>query len=161
MFAQLGREARDGDILELRAPAREVIDLARFQTLGVAALVIDYGHAKSAIGDTLQAVRGHLYEHPLTSPGETDLSAHVDFADLGRQIAAVGLTVEPLVTQGAFLAGLGITERASQLMNADPAGANAIEMAVARLLSPSGMGTRFKVLGARSPHLPPLPGWPA
>ena len=27
-----------------------------------------------------------------------------------------------------------------------------------RLLSPSGMGDRFKVLAARSPHLPPLPG---
>src|SRR3974390_1849046 len=46
---------------------------------GGAALVIDYGHAQSAAGETLQAVGAHAYADPLTRSGELDLTAHVDF----------------------------------------------------------------------------------
>jgi SAM-dependent MidA family methyltransferase len=125
----------------------------------LAALVIDYGHADAgAHGDTLQAVRQHAYEHPLTSPGEADLSAQVNFADVAEALSAAGLTVEPLATQAAFLGRLGIVERTSRLIAANPGKANALETALARLIAPTGMGTRFKVLGARSPDVPPLPG---
>ena len=41
------------------------------QTTG-AALVIDYGHAKSAPGETLQAVGKHQYADPLVAPGLVD-----------------------------------------------------------------------------------------
>ncbi len=58
------------------------------RTAPMAMVVIDYGHEKSAFGDTLQAVRNHAHEHPLTSPGEADLSAQVDFADIARKAAA-------------------------------------------------------------------------
>ena len=148
-------------MFELRRLDGHLSDLDKFIPAGAAVLAIDYGHDISAVGDTLQGVRAHRYEHPLCSPGEADLSAHVDFADLGRQLGARGFAIDRTVTQGAFLSSLGITERASRLMSANPAEANAIEMAVSRLMSPSGMGTRFKVLGARSPQLPPLPGLPA
>ena len=153
-------QAVDGDVLELRELGGDLTALGGFVRHGLALLLIDYGHAPSSLGDTLQAVRRHRFEDPLCSPGEADLTAQVDFADLGHRLTGLGVKVETLATQAAYLSSLGITERASRLMAANPAEANAIEMAVGRLLSPSGMGARFKVLGARSPHLPPLPGFP-
>jgi NADH dehydrogenase [ubiquinone] 1 alpha subcomplex assembly factor 7 len=124
----------------------------------LAALFIDYGYSGGASGDTLQAVRNHAFEHVLTSPGEADISAHVDFAAFA---AALPLPVDGPTSQSEFLGRLGIMERASKLMAANPTQANTLEMGVARLMQPAGMGTRFRVLGVRSPQLPPLPGFGA
>src|SRR3546814_2405251 len=57
---------------------------ARLAAQGGAALVVDYGYDGPALGDTLQAVRGHGYVNPFEAPGEHDLTAHVDFGTLGR-----------------------------------------------------------------------------
>lgn len=147
----------DGRIFE--PSSHSVIEtLAKLGTF--AALLIDYGHAGSGFGDTLQAVREHCYEHPLTSPGEADLTMQVDFGalcDVARDCA--GIAFDGPVTQAEFLGRLGILERASRLMAANPAKAAGIEAAVARLLSPTGMGTKFKAVGLRSANLPPLPGF--
>lgn len=138
----------------------------------VASLLIDYGQEQRALGETLQAVRGHRFEHPLTSPGEADLTMQVQFQDVIDGLSwrsacydptptPSGLAVEPLVTQAEFLGRLGVAERASRLMAINPSKAAAIEAGVARLMAPNGMGTRFKVLGVRSATLSPLPGFPA
>jgi NADH dehydrogenase [ubiquinone] 1 alpha subcomplex assembly factor 7 len=132
-----------------------------------AALIIDYGHGVTQPGETLQAVRAHKPEHPLTSPGEADLTAHVDFREVRDMLRKLVYppqnpiqVIEPLITQAEFLASLGIVERAQKLIAANPSEANTIETAIARLIAPNGMGTRFKVMGVRSPQLPPLPGFP-
>ena len=134
-----------------------------FQTLArsgpVTALIIDYGYATASVGDSLQAVREHKYESPLTSPGEADLSAHVSFYELASVLHSCGLAIDGPVTQAEFLSSLGIIERGSRLMHANPARAGEIETGLARLLAPNGMGTRFKAIGVRSPQLPPLPGF--
>ncbi len=133
----------------------------------LAALFIDYGHLRSAVGETLQAVRGHRYEPTLMSPGEADLSMQVDFAHFARMAsqaagrAGVPLAVDGPTTQAEFLGSLGIAQRASRLMAANPQRAAALEQDVARLMSPEGMGTRFKVIGIRSVGVPPLPALPA
>ena len=44
-------------------------------------------------GDTLQGVRGHRYEDPLSAPGEIDLTAQIDFTTFGNAIKARGLAV--------------------------------------------------------------------
>ncbi|KUO54304.1 MAG: hypothetical protein APF80_10135 [Alphaproteobacteria bacterium BRH_c36] len=138
-----------------------------------AALFIDYGQYdpdrsmdKVVTGDTLQAVRGHRYEDPLTSPGEADLTCQVDFNDVKLQFEAVPaegcrrhLVVDGPITQCEFLGRLGIVERASRLMSANPAKAAEIEAGIMRLMSPQGMGTRFKAIGVRSSNLPVLPGF--
>ncbi len=79
--------APDGAIVETRPAAAALLaSLARRAAAApLAALIIDYGHAESGTGDTLQAVRRHRYADPLSSPGETDLTAHVDFAALKRR----------------------------------------------------------------------------
>jgi SAM-dependent MidA family methyltransferase len=127
----------------------------------VVLLLIDYGHTVAAAGDTLQAVREHKYESPLASPGEADLTVHVNFYDLASTLHRAGLALDGPVTQAEFLSAIGIVERASRLMSANPQRAGEIEAGVARLLAPNGMGSRFKVLAARSPDLPPLPGFRA
>ncbi len=125
----------------------------------VAALFIDYGHASSSAGETLQAVRNHKFESPLTSPGEADLSAHVDFDTFARLCNAAGLAIDGPITQAEFLGRLGIIERASKLMRANPAKAGEIEAGIARLIAPTGMGSRFKAIGVRSAGLAVLPGF--
>ena len=130
----------------------------------LAALILDYGYSEAGYGDSLQAVRDHHHEHPLTSPGEADLTCHVDFQALANQATVlsrqmnIGLDIDGPVTQAECLGALGIAQRASMLMAANPDRAGEIESAIMRLMAPQGMGTRFKVLGLRTLGLPPLPG---
>ena len=159
--------APDGAILEYRNAGSIAQMLARLAAAApVCALFIDYGHGETHLGDTLQAVRGHRAEHPLTSPGEADLTAQVDFSTCAAAIrdaaeeTGASLAIAPLTTQSEFLGSLGIIERASRLMSANPGKAAGIEAGVMRLIAPNGMGTRFKVLGVRSAGLAPLPGFP-
>lgn len=153
--------APEGTVLECWAWHHDASIGALLRAFSRAAMLfIDYGHVETAPGDTLQAVRAHRYEHPLTSPGEADLTAHVDFQDLASTFATAGFAVDGPVTQGEFLGALGIMERASRLMAANPARAAEIEAGVARLMAVPGMGSRFKAIGMRSPELPPLPGFP-
>jgi len=133
--------------------------------LPFAALFVDYGTVDGSVGgwrrgDTLQAVRNHRPEHPLTSPGEADLTHLVDFAAVADALRAVGLAIDGPTTQSEFLGALVIIQRASRLMSANPSRASDIEAAIARLLDPTGMGTSFKAIGARSSGLPPLPALP-
>lgn len=149
---------RDGDIYESRAAALAPF-AAQLAYLGapLAALFIDYGHPQPGYGDTLQAVAAHRYADPLQAPGENDLTAQVDFAAVAGGLRAGGLVTDGPVPQADFLGRLGIVERASKLMAANPAKAGEIEAGVARLIAPGGMGTRFQVIGARTPAVPPLP----
>jgi SAM-dependent MidA family methyltransferase len=154
-------EAAPGAILEFRRSLSLLDDIAALaRHADVATVQIDYGHLAAAYGDTVQAVRNHRFEHPLTSPGEADLTAQVDFRDIGARTRSLGLAVDGPVTQAEFLGALGIAERTSRLMSENPQSASSLELAVARLMSPTGMGSRFKAIGLRSPALPPLPGFP-
>ncbi len=153
-------EAALGAIFESRSPETILQPFVELEASGpVVLLVIDYGHETATVGDTLQAVRSHRSEHPLTSPGEADLSSQVGFAELAAVARSLGLAVDGPLSQAEFLGRLGVVERASKLMSAAPAQALAIESGVARLLSPQGMGGRFKVMALRSIKLPPLPGF--
>jgi hypothetical protein len=82
---------------------------------GGAALVIDYGHAETGLGETLQAVARHAYTDPLAAPGEADLTAHVDFAALARAARSAGAVAHGPIGQGAFLSALGLAQRAARL----------------------------------------------
>jgi NADH dehydrogenase [ubiquinone] 1 alpha subcomplex assembly factor 7 len=153
--------AREGDIVQAHCAFEEIAAWMekRAAHAPIAALFIDYGHVASAPGDTLEATRAHRTEHPLMSPGEADLTVHIDFESVARAFGKhKGLAVDGPVAQAEFLGALGIAERASRLMSANPAKANAIEMGVQRLMAPQAMGTRFKAIGIRSRGLPALPG---
>jgi SAM-dependent MidA family methyltransferase len=144
-----------GAIAELRAGEDELLAALVLRAAPLVALFVDYGPAHFGYGDTLQAVRRHRYADPLTAPGVTDLTAHVQFATLAKKARNAGLAVDGPLTQGEFLGRLGAGERGARLMAANPAQAGEIEAGVQRLLSPTGMGGLFKVLAVRSPALPP------
>jgi SAM-dependent MidA family methyltransferase len=164
----LDRDAHASDIaaIERRHPDAVPGDIVEWARLDLGALLaleqatlllIDYGRAEPAIGDTLQAVREHRFEHPLTSPGEADISAYVDFDAVARCVAdAPGATLHGPITQAELLGRLGIIERASRLMAANPDEAGEIEAGVARLLAPTGMGGRFLAV-AVTPRGAPTP----
>jgi len=150
------REASDGAILEL-SPQREALMAALAQRIagtGGYGLFVDYGHALPGIGDTLQAVRRHRPEGVLEHPGEADLTAHVDFHALALEADRHGLATR-LTSQGDFLTGLGLVERAGALgARADEGARKALRAAVERLAGPEAMGTLFKVLEiAKARHL--------
>ncbi len=118
---------------------------------GGAALVVDYGHAASAPGDTLQAVKGHEYCDPLADPGQADLTAHVDFAALARILVEAGAVAHGPATQRDFLMRLGIETRAAQLLaHATEAQATDIKAALARLIGEKEMGYLFKAMAITS-----------
>lgn len=149
------RQAEPGAVFEY-CPAFEALCAAlasRASNAPLAALFIDYGHAGSAHGETLQAVKGHGFVDPLAEPGEADLTAHVDFEALGRAARAAGLTVSPVSTQRDFLFGLGLAPRAEALARANPAAFEAIRSSVERLVdpSPAGMGALFKTIVLHGP----------
>jgi NADH dehydrogenase [ubiquinone] 1 alpha subcomplex assembly factor 7 len=120
---------------------------ARLVSQGGWALIVDYGRDLPAAGATLQAVRGHRGTDPLERPGETDLSAWVDFASLAAAAHAAGARAFGPVSQRDFLQRLGIGERATALKrHASAAEAAAIDAALARLIGPDQMGSLFRVL---------------
>ena len=158
-----GTAAPLGATVELCPAGFAVVEslAARICRQGGALLAIDYGHGRSGFADTLQAVKNHQFVDPLAEPGAADLTAHVDFAALGRAARRGGATVQGSVTQGVFLRGLGLDHRSAVLKGrATPAQSADIEAAVARLAGPSpGMGELFKVMAVTAPGLPTLPGF--
>lgn len=150
------------EVLEVGLASGEVTArLARtISAQGGVLLAIDYGYGMTQTGETLQGVRRHAYADVLEAPGETDLSAHVDFEAIGSVAGKAGLAVQPLLTQGQFLTRMGINDRAKALSAANPGSAADIAGAKARLVSPEQMGELFKVFCAASPGLMP-PGFSA
>jgi SAM-dependent MidA family methyltransferase len=126
---------------------------------GGVALIVDYGHARSAPGETLQAMRAHRYAPVLAEPGEQDLTAHVDFEALAAAAREGGAHVTPLLTQGEWLIRLGIEARAQALSRANPERAAGIETALNRLTAPDQMGHLFKVVALHSPDWPAPAGF--
>jgi SAM-dependent MidA family methyltransferase len=150
------RAAPPGTILEASPASLAVVRLLahRLAEGGGAALVVDYGHASTAAGDTLQAVRGHAYADPWAEPGESDLTVHVDFEALGAAAAQAGVRVLGPVAQGDWLKALGIDARAAALRRAAPERAAEIEAARDRLVLSEQMGRLFKAMALAAP------GWP-
>ncbi len=149
--------AAEGAILEagpLRAEIARTLG-ARLARSPGAALVIDYGHATTGLGDTLQAVRRHKFCSILDRPGEADLTSHVDFESLGRAFTRDGVVAHGPITQRQFLLAMGIEARAAILAKAAKLpGRKIIARAIERLAGEKQMGNLFKVMAALSPGLP-------
>ena len=152
---ELATSPPHGAIVELRAGEDELLAQLAGRGSPLVGLLIDYGPAQPAMGDTLQAVRRHAWVDPLSRPGRTDLTAHVQFARLAGKARAAGLVADGPLTQAQFLGRLGVAERAARLMAANPRQAGDIEAGVQRLISPTGMGELFKAMAVRSQSLPP------
>ena len=123
---------------------------------GGAALVIDYGHAQTAVGDTLQAVGKHAYADPLSTPGSLDLTAHVDFQALALAVEGMGVNGFGAITQAAISAPSRHRDACglAQGQGGGPTAA-AIDAALKRLIGEgeAGMGNLFKAAAFAHPAL--------
>ena len=163
--AVLAPEARGAPIGAVAEASPRAVSLAadlgaRIAREGGAALIVDYGTARSRAGATLQAVSRHRPHPPLEAPGTADLSACVDFAVLARAGAEAGARTWGPVPQGTFLESLGIRARAAALAAANGgAHGTAVRQALERLVGPRGMGGLFQVLCLAHPDLPAPAGF--
>jgi SAM-dependent MidA family methyltransferase len=118
-------------------------------------LTIDYGHAAAELSDerhmrgTLLAYQNHrASEEFYASPGEQDLTAHVNFTALELWGKRAGLETADCASQTAFLLALG---RGNEFADLYDEGQTEAEHTKARLqlktlIYPEGMGERFQVL---------------
>jgi NADH dehydrogenase [ubiquinone] 1 alpha subcomplex assembly factor 7 len=143
------REVADGIYEESpvsQAIAGEIQE--RLDACGGAALIVDYGYLQSAVGDTLQAMKAHQYCDILDSPGEVDLTAHVDFEKLGGKLT---------LTQGKFLKAMGIEMRTEKLVAKLLGEAQKNFLAAThRLIAADQMGELFKVMCMVQKGAPPI-----
>jgi SAM-dependent MidA family methyltransferase len=150
---EIERDGRRGDIFEW---SPDLADLgARIAEISVrtggAALFIDY--AGDGLGDTLQALRRHRKVSPLGHPGQSDLTARVDFSAF--LTAAAGARTFGPVGQATFLRRLGLEARAAALARAHPNRAAKIDRQVRRLVSSGQMGQLFQVAAITAGLTPP------
>jgi NADH dehydrogenase [ubiquinone] 1 alpha subcomplex assembly factor 7 len=159
-----GDDAPEGAVREHGDAARVFVGAlaARLVARPGAALLLDYGPAETACGDSLQALRGGRPADPLADPGQADLTAHVDFAALARLAVQAGAAVHGPLAQGLLLARLGLFQRTGRLARGQPpARAGAMIEAAQRLAEPDRMGRLFKALALCHPACPTPPGFEA
>jgi SAM-dependent MidA family methyltransferase len=149
----------DGAIFEWRSDA-VTLEIGHRVRDGGAALIIDYGHARHGLGETLQAVCGHAFADPLRLPGQADLTAHVDFEALAHSAQSIGARVHGPITQRNWLRRLGIDQRAA-VLKAHARRAVEIDQALSRLTADGarGMGELCKVIAMTDPKLKSVPGF--
>ena len=149
-------DARKDELLETCPAAAQVIDglAQRFAESPGRALFIDYGPDETEFGDTLQALKRHEKVGVFSDPGNTDLTARVDFAALSEMATSVGLTASAAVTQREFLSKLGLEMRAVALIRAKPEAKPVIARQLHRLTDDAEMGELFKAICISSPNLP-------
>eukprot|EP01127_Copromyxa_protea_P019866 TRINITY_DN6531_c0_g1_i1.p1 TRINITY_DN6531_c0_g1~~TRINITY_DN6531_c0_g1_i1.p1 ORF type:complete len:495 (-),score=113.42 TRINITY_DN6531_c0_g1_i1:93-1391(-) len=139
-----------------------------------AALIIDYGYDRPSTF-SLRAIKEHkIIENVLENPGEADLSCDVDFSLLGRlakfpkdksdikwKMTENQITSYGPVTQGEFLAEMGIDLRLAKLLafEEDEQQAQHLVSSFDRITSPEQMGRIYKCLSIASNGLTTPPGF--
>jgi SAM-dependent MidA family methyltransferase len=121
-------------------------------------LTIDYGHPAAELFDerhmrgTLLAYREHrVSEEFYASPGEQDLTAHVNFTALESWGRRSGLEPAGFTSQTAFLLALGQKNEFADLYDDGQSEAEQVRarLQLKTLIHPEGMGERFHVLVQR------------
>ncbi|MFN8638660.1 MAG: SAM-dependent methyltransferase [Dehalococcoidia bacterium] len=154
-FASLGLAPGEGCLAEVSLAAPEVMTRIASRVAKGYVLTIDYGYPAAELyvpwrrNGTLLAFRHHSPQpDPLSRPGLTDLTAHVDFTSLAAAAAVEGFESAPLTTQAHALVALGLgeaVEAARARMAEDFAGFAAARRAADTLIEPAGLG-RIRVL---------------
>ncbi|PKY05997.1 DUF185 domain protein [Aspergillus campestris IBT 28561] len=117
-----------------------------------AALIMDYGTMSTIPVNSLRGIQNHKNVAPLSSPGQVDVSADVDFFSLAEAAidASEGVEVHGPVEQGTFLQSMGIAERMQQLLKGveDEEKRKTLESGWKRLVERDGdgMGKLYKFL---------------
>jgi SAM-dependent MidA family methyltransferase len=155
---QLGGAFPEGYRTEIRTNFPDFLaDVSSCLSDGII-LFADYGFAAPEYYDisrssgTLRTFLSHKAgEDPLTAPGETDITAHVDFTDLAKAAIAAGFSPTAFTNQGSYLTHLAKPLILGGGMD-DPK-----TIAQFRTLThPAHLGARFHVIELeRSADIPP------
>jgi len=124
-------------------------------------VLVDYGHEAPRLyggrhaDGTLRAYRRHVVDGPpagderrppwLASPGNQDLTAHVDFTALACAAREAGLSVTGPIDQTHFLVALGLGDRLAGATGTS-LGDVKRRLAAQALASPEGLGGSHRVL---------------
>ena len=148
-------DAKNDELIETCPAALQILDQikARFEAHAGRALFIDYGPEATEFGDTLQALKRHEKVGVFSDPGNTDLTARVDFAALGEIASGLSLKATLPVTQREFLSKLGLEMRAVALSRAKPESKEKIARQLHRLTDNGEMGELFKAICFQSDGL--------
>lgn len=148
-------EARKDELLETCPSIHQILETlnSRFETNPGRALFIDYGPDVTEFGDTLQALKRHKKIGVFELPGESDLTARVDFQTIKEIAATQKMTTSGPVTQREFLSKLGLEMRAVALARAQPDSKSVIARQLHRLTDEAEMGELFKAICLQSPNL--------
>ena len=157
-FDEHGVQLADGQIAEVN-PAAEQFHREMLEEAGEGiVLVLDYGYDAASLynprgrrhGSLVSYRRHRVGRDLLDSPGEQDLTAHVNWDDLRRAAADCLWEEIALMPLAEFLVRAGIGERVDEAgygmeaeLDADTVTAR---QEIKRLLDPEGMGSDLKVL---------------
>ena len=161
-FATQGITLREGQLAEAGLEACDwITEVGRRIGRGYV-LTIDYGHRAPELFDerhmrgTLLAYKGHrVSEDFYSSPGEQDLTAHVNFTALETWGKRSGLETAEFTSQTAFLLALGQANEFADLYDTGQSEAEQIRarLQLKTLIHPEGMGERFQVMLQRKGSL--------
>jgi SAM-dependent MidA family methyltransferase len=155
-FAIDYKQANDGAVIEESIESLEFvrqISKKIYECKG-AALIIDYGYNISVqdrnevqYNSTLQAIKNHQYQPIISTLGESDITAHVDFNALTSAASEQGISNFGFLSQRDFLLKYGIGARSTMLKTKLTQNErDIIDRQVLRLTSTGAMGELFKVL---------------
>ncbi len=157
-FATQGVILQEGQCAEAGLEASDwITEVGRRLERGYV-LTIDYGHHAAELFDdhhmrgTLLAYQNHRVSEDFhVSPGEQDLTAHVNFTALEMWGKRSGLETAGFTSQTAFLLALGQGNEFADLYDEGQTEAERVRarLQLKTLIHPEGMGERFQVLVQR------------
>ena len=138
----------EADFLEVNTMIKKIVrDISNFlkRNNGIC-LFIDYGYSKG-YGNTLQALKNHKYVDPLSFPGASDLTSHINFSQIINETKNIEMNFFGPISQRNFLINLGAFERLEILKKSTNSEKikNDLDEGVNRVIENSQMGELFKV----------------
>jgi len=139
---------QEGQVTEINLDARLWIKHIAASLRRGYHLAIDYGYLRDEFyahprGTLMCYWRHQAVENPYIRIGEQDITAHVNFSDLMEEPS---LQTVLFTTQKEYLIQLGILDEIEKLATAGDAVSMRRLLRMKKLILPSGMGERFKVL---------------
>jgi SAM-dependent MidA family methyltransferase len=117
----------------------------------------DYYHESRTTGTLRTFSRHRAAEDPLQSPGEIDITAHVDFTALAAALVQAGGTVHRFEPQGRFLTGIARPWLLELEGRSDEATRRDLR-AFQTLTHPGQLGSKFHIIEAEFPAARNEPG---
>lgn len=149
-------EARKDELIEICPPIFQITEQIKplFHSHPGRALFIDYGPETTEFGDTLQALKRHEKIGVFDQPGDSDLTARVDFSQIQAAAAQSALTTSAIISQSELISKLGIEMRAVTLTRHKPDAKPKILRQLHRLMDAQEMGQLFKAICISANGLP-------